>query len=173
MLVAVPRERGLIPVKTLAFATALVALSSTSAQASSVGSMRLDMGSTGLTVVAREQDVSPSLVDTLDEIKRRSGLTWGQLATIFQVSRRTVHSWANGAAVRIAHAGRVSDILERIRSFDGLPAFKVRELLLGQTSSGIEGRSYPIDEPPVLASDNTPFVHQLELRPARTKVKRG
>jgi DNA-binding transcriptional regulator YiaG len=172
IIFVVPSENVLIPLRML-FVSALVACSSTSTHAASVGSMRMDGGSTGLTVVAREQEVNPSLADGLDEIKHRSGLTWSQLATIFKVSRRTVHSWANGAAVRIAYVGRINKLLEQVRELDGHPAFRVRDMLLGLSKSFSNSQLETIGEPPILVSDNTPFVHQLKLRSATTKVKRG
>jgi DNA-binding XRE family transcriptional regulator len=110
--------------------------------------------------------------DALDDIRRRSGLTWGQLATIFEVSRQTVHSWANGSTVRVAHADRVNELLEQVRELDGLPAFKVRDKLLGLSKNLSNSGFEPSGEPPILISDNTPFAHQLELRPSKTKVKR-
>jgi DNA-binding transcriptional regulator YiaG len=172
IIVAVPSENVSVPLRML-FVSALVACSSTSTHAASVGSMRMDGGSTGLTVVARQQDINPSLADGLAEIKRRSGLTWSQLATIFEVSRRTVHSWVNGTAVRITHVGRINKLLEQVRELDGRPAFKVRDMLLGPSKSFPNSQLETIGEPPILVSDNSPFVHQLKLRSATTKVKRG
>ncbi len=168
-----PVEPGLFALKTVAFATALVACGTTSAQASSVSSVRLNSSSSGFSVAAREQDVRDNLSGALEEIKSKSGLTWGQLAGLFDVSRRTVHSWANGAAIRAANAGRVHELLDHVRQLETLPAFKIREKLLGLLSGPTNGALPLVEEPPILASDNSPFAHQLELRPARTKVKRG
>jgi DNA-binding XRE family transcriptional regulator len=173
MIIGVRFEQGLFSLKTLAFATAIVASSSSPTQASAVGSMRMNVGSTGLSVLARQQDVDVSLADTLGEVKHRSGLTWGQLAAIFEVSRQTVHSWANGAAVRIAHVARVRELLERVRELGDLPAFKVRDILLRQSAAQSESPLVQREEPPILVSDNTPFEHQLKLKPGRTKVRRG
>jgi len=173
MLVAMPRESGMFATKGLAFATALVACGSTSAQAASIGAVRLDAGSTGLTVVAPETEVRQSLAAALEEIKLKSGLTWGQLAGLFDVSRRTVHSWANGKGGHPANEARVAEMLDRVRQIEALPAFKIREQLLGQSAVIPDGLKAASDEPPILASDNKPFAHQLELRPAKTKVKRG
>ncbi len=171
--VTMPVEPGLFALKTVAFATALVACGTTSAQASSVSSVRLNSSSSGFSVAAREQDVRDNLSGALEEIKSKSGLTWGQLAGLFDVSRRTVHSWANGAAIRAANAGRVHELLDHVRQLETLPAFKIREKLLGLLSGPTNGALPLVEEPPILASDNSPFAHQLELRPARTKVKRG
>lgn len=173
MIIGVRFEQGFFSLKTLAFATAIVASSSTPTQASAVGSMRMDIGSTSLSVLARQQDVDVSLADTLAEIKHRSGLTWGQLAAIFEVSRQTVNSWANGAAVRIAHVARVNELLERVRDLGELPAFKVRDILLGRSAVRSGSRLAQRDEPPILVSDNAPFEHQLGLKPGRIKLRRG
>src|SRR4030065_864926 len=34
--------------------------------------------------------------NAIAEIRRLTGLTWGQIAEIFDVSRRTIHFWASG-----------------------------------------------------------------------------
>lgn len=172
VMVAIPSENGFFPLKAL-FATALIACSSTSSQAASVGPIRMDSGSTGVAIAAREQDINPSMTDALDEIKRCSGLTWGQLATIFKVSRRTVHSWANGATVRVAHIGLVTQLLERVRGFQDMPAFKVRDHLLNQLDNRSKVLPEANGEAPILIGDNTPFEHQLELRPGKINIRRG
>src|SRR5690348_926812 len=41
------------------------------------------------------------------EIRRRAGLTWEELADLFDVSRRSVHHWANGKAVTADHEQRI------------------------------------------------------------------
>ena len=172
MIVSIPTEAGIFPLKTVAFAAMLVAFSSTPSQATTIGAARMIPGSSMASGAANQQDNELKISDALDDIRRRSGLTWGQLATIFEVSRQTVHSWANGSSVRVAHVGRVSELLQRVNELDGLPAFKVRDRLLRSPTN----RSNPVlessGEPPILVSDNTPFVHQLELRPSKIKVKR-
>jgi DNA-binding transcriptional regulator YiaG len=172
VIVAVPSESGSFPLKAF-FASALIACSSTSAQAATVAPVRIDSTSAGVAIGAREKDINPSTADALDEIKRRSGLTWGQLARIFNVSRRTVHSWANGAAVRVGHIGLVTQLLERVREFDDQPSFKVRDRLLGLSVDQTNAKPLVTDESPILVGDNTPFVHHLERRPGKINVRRG
>jgi DNA-binding transcriptional regulator YiaG len=172
MIVSIPTEAGIFPLKTVAFAAMLVAFSSTSSQATTIGAARMIPGSSMASGMAHQQDNELKISDALDDIRRRSGLTWGQLAKIFEVSRRTVHSWANGSSVRVAHVGRVSELLQRVNELDGLPAFKVRDRLLGSPTNLSNPVLESSGEPPILVSDNTPFVHQLELRPSKTKVKR-
>lgn len=172
IMAAVPSEPGIFPLKSLAFMTALMVCSTASAQATTIGSMRLDSSSKGLSVVARQQEADLSIADAISEIRRRSGLTWSQLAKIFNVSRRTVHSWANGAAVRAANSGAVAQLFERVRAVGDLPAFKVRDVLLNRAAAAPEA-VVAAGEPPILVSDTTPFAHHLELKPGRTKVRRG
>jgi DNA-binding transcriptional regulator YiaG len=172
MIVSIPTEAGIFPLKTIAFAAMLAAFSSTSSQATTIGAARMIAGSSMASGVAQQHDNELKISDALDDIRRRSGLTWGQLATIFEVSRQTVHSWANGSTVRVAHADRVNELLEQVRELDGLPAFKVRDKLLGLSKNLSNSGFEPSGEPPILISDNTPFAHQLELRPSKTKVKR-
>jgi DNA-binding transcriptional regulator YiaG len=172
MIVSIPTEAGIFPLKTVAFAAMLVAVSTTSSQATTIGAARMIPGSSMASGVARQHGNELKISDALDDIRRRSGLTWGQLATIFEVSRQTVHSWANGSSVRFAHVGRVRELLQHVRELEGLPAFKVRNRLLGSSKNLSNSELESSGEPPILVSDNTPFVHQLELRPSKTKVKR-
>lgn len=44
----------------------------------------------------------------------QSGLTWDQLSKIAGVSRRAIHSWANGARLNSAHAERVAYLCSTI-----------------------------------------------------------
>lgn len=48
------------------------------------------------------------------ELRRVSGLTWAQLATLLNLSRQSVHSWASGkplASEREMHLHRVADVV--------------------------------------------------------------
>lgn len=173
LILSMPQQVGLVALKNLAFATALVASSTSSAHATSIGSVRLDSSSVNPCVAARDEDTKCSLSNVLADIRTKSGLTWAQLASLFEVSRRTIHSWANGAAVRKTNAARVLEVLDRIDKLGALPAFKIRDELLS-ASIGLKGDlAHTTDEPPILMSDNTPFVHQLGLRPAKTRIKRS
>lgn len=49
------------------------------------------------------------------ELRAISGLTWKELATLFRVSQRTMHSWANGENASAGHDTRIRDVLERVR----------------------------------------------------------
>lgn len=173
IVATVPKESGVFPLKSFAFVTALMVCSSASAQGATVGTMRLDSASNGLSVVARQQEADLSIADAISEIRRRSGVTWSQLASILKVSRQAVHSWATGAAVRSGNAASVFELYETVRALSDLPVFKVKDALLGRTSANVREPSGALAAPPILISDNRPFEHQLELKPGKTRIKRG
>ena len=53
----------------------------------------------------------PPQVGALEDIKKRSGFTWDQLARLFGVGRRSMHNWMNGQAMTQEH----EDVLHRFR----------------------------------------------------------
>lgn len=52
------------------------------------------------------------------ELRRRSGLTWDQLAQLFGVSRRSVHFWASGKALSADNERDLFHVLDIVRSAD-------------------------------------------------------
>jgi len=52
---------------------------------------------------------------TITELRRLSGLTWAQLAEIFEVSRRTVHFWASGKALNTQNETRLHQVYDIIK----------------------------------------------------------
>jgi DNA-binding transcriptional regulator YiaG len=62
------------------------------------------------------ESVSPERTQTdINELKRLSGLTWSQLAGIFSVSSRTLHSWASGERIRSQNQEKLSRVLGTIK----------------------------------------------------------
>jgi hypothetical protein len=70
------------------------------------------------------------------EIRRRSGLTWDELAYLFDVSRRSVHHWASGKTVSASHHRQISRMLVAIRHIDQGEAARTRDFLLAPDASG-------------------------------------
>ena len=68
--------------------------------------------------------------ETLSELRRLSGLTWDQLANLFQVSRRTLHFWASGQALSKAHEETLHRLVGTVRFIDRGSASLNRNLLL-------------------------------------------
>lgn len=75
------------------------------------------------------------------EVRRRSGLTWEQLATLFGVDRRSVHLWAAGRPLSAANAERLNRTLALVRRIDRGTPSATRAWLL---SPGPDG-NIPLD----------------------------
>jgi transcriptional regulator with XRE-family HTH domain len=70
------------------------------------------------------------------EIRRLSGLTWEELASLFGVSRRSVHHWASGKAVSAANEDLIRKVLTLVRSYNRGDARTTRALLMETDASG-------------------------------------
>jgi DNA-binding transcriptional regulator YiaG len=70
------------------------------------------------------------------EIRRRSGLTWEELADLFDVSRRSVHHWASGKAVTAEHDRQIRRTLAVVRQLDQGGAEHTRALLVSPRADG-------------------------------------
>ena len=62
--------------------------------------------------------VRQTTAEAVLEIRRRSGLTWESLSEVFNVSRRTVHHWANGRAPSTSHELDIRRTLDAVRHID-------------------------------------------------------
>lgn len=84
------------------------------------------------------EQVAPerSLAEAVVEIRRRSGLTWEQLARLLGVERRSVHLWASGRPLNAANAERVGRVLAIVRRADRGTPSATKAWLLGPTASG-------------------------------------
>jgi transcriptional regulator with XRE-family HTH domain len=74
------------------------------------------------------------------ELRRLSGLTWEQLATLFDVTRRTLHFWASGKPVNGPNEERLRRVLAAVRTTDRGTAAGNRALLLQE-----RGGTVPFD----------------------------
>lgn len=71
-----------------------------------------------------------STAEAIMEIRRRSGLTWEELGELFDVSRRSVHHWANGKPVTARHDRTIRSMLAALRHLDQGSQGGTRALLL-------------------------------------------
>ena len=71
-----------------------------------------------------------STAKAIMEIRRRSGLTWEELGDLFDVSRRSVHHWANGKPVTASHDQTIRRMLAAVRRLDQGDQVGTRALLL-------------------------------------------
>lgn len=65
----------------------------------------------------------------LAELRRRSGLTWDQIAELFAVSRRSVHLWASGKPLNSGNEERLHALLSAVRRVDRGAAGETRAAL--------------------------------------------
>lgn len=56
----------------------------------------------------------PTTKDAIREVKATSGLTWQQIASIFEVSPRTMHNWADGSGIDSVHESQLRKVLDVI-----------------------------------------------------------
>lgn len=169
VLIAAPVGLSFSPMMVAFAAVSLASGASSASGAAAVNPVSFATTSGVTNALARDEDVQPSLAERMAEIKRRTGATWQLLANFFAVSRRTIHTWADGGAISAENFERVQELLEQIRLLKELRPFQVRKALL----SGAERpRDVAQAEPAILISDPTPFRHNLEVtRTGRTKIK--
>ena len=70
------------------------------------------------------------------ELRRRSGLTWDQVARLFGVARRSVHFWASGKALSATNEERLGRLLAVIRLIDQGGARETRSALMTALGDG-------------------------------------
>lgn len=78
--------------------------------------------------VVTDETITPSAA--IAELRRRSGLTWDQLARLFGVSRRSIHFWASGEGLSAVNEERLGRMLAVIRYFDRGNAQVTRSVLM-------------------------------------------
>jgi transcriptional regulator with XRE-family HTH domain len=70
----------------------------------------------------------------LHKLRKLSGLTWEQLAKLFNVSRRTLHSWASGQPLSRSNEEKLNRLLVTLQYIDRGSASQNRGLLLQANS---------------------------------------
>jgi DNA-binding transcriptional regulator YiaG len=80
-----------------------------------------------------------STQQAVNELRNLSGLTWEQLATLFDVSRRSVHFWASGEALSSANEEKLNRTLDVVEYISRGSASSNRSLLMGIAD---DGKSY-------------------------------
>lgn len=73
----------------------------------------------------------------LTELRLLTGLTWDQIASLFEVSRRAVHFWANGKPLTAAHQEHLERSLSCMKASDKGNAPVNRQALFAVDSSGV------------------------------------
>ncbi len=72
----------------------------------------------------------------INELRKTSGLTWEQLAQLFNVSRRSLHFWASGKPLSSNNEEKLNRLLGVIRYINRGSASINRKLLLSPNADG-------------------------------------
>ncbi len=78
----------------------------------------------------------------INELRKTSGLTWEQVAKLFNVSRRSIHFWASGQPLASDNEEKLNRLLGVIRYIDRGSASINRKLLLKPNADG----ELPLDQ---------------------------
>lgn len=78
----------------------------------------------------------------INELRKTSGLTWEQVAKLFNVSRRSIHFWASGQPLASDNEEKLNRLLGVIRYIDRGSASLNRKLLLKPNADG----ELPLDQ---------------------------
>jgi transcriptional regulator with XRE-family HTH domain len=89
----------------------------------------LPQTSAGRTQIEDEEEAQ-STSSAIMELRRLSGLTWEQLAKLFNVARRSLHFWASGKPVNAPNEEHLRRVLAVVRKADRSFAAKNRAMLL-------------------------------------------
>lgn len=84
----------------------------------------------GLSISDAPAEEHESPARAISELHRLTGLTWEQLAELFQVARRSLHFWASGKPLNGRNEARLRRILAAIRTTDRGSASANRAMLL-------------------------------------------
>ena len=119
-----------------------------------------------------------STAEAIMEIRRRSGLTWQELGELFDVSRRSIHHWANGKSVSAGNDRAIRRMLAAIRHLDRGSQRDTRALLLSvDQATGVspldllQAGQFDDATAPFLG-DRTPEPHRVPLSPAARDARR-
>lgn len=145
----------------------LASASSNASYGSPMNTARLQFGGATNPVLARQEEVERRVSSEITAIKVAAGLTWLQLANLLGVSRRTVHSWAEGKEPSDNNLAEVQSLLEKVKSLSTLPMFKIRKQLFEEAAIAMPQPSEAIAAP-ILIADPSPIKHQHEVRRRKT-----
>jgi len=89
-----------------------------------------EMTTSGLTLPSTNSNSVETTRIALNQLRKLSGLTWDQLARIFDVSRRSLHSWASGKPLSRFNEEQLNRLLATVQYINRGSASLNRSLLL-------------------------------------------
>ncbi len=148
-----------------AFAVALVG---TSVSGASAPIVRLQ----DIIHVAPKPVQAIAVVEMLRAIRRRTALTWDQLGSIFAVSRRSLHNWANRQPVTAENQFKIRKLHDRVLALGDEPAFVARASILADYGIAPAVGMEKSAGSPILVADQTPIAARVSVsRSPRTRVR--
>lgn len=128
--------------------------------------LRLERTNSGLPLSLQSANSAEVNRVALNELRKLSGLTWEQLAKLFNVSRRSLHFWASGQPLSRFNEENLNRLLGTIRYINRGSASLNRNLLLSPGQNGrllfdllIAGEHEEVKR--ILGSGNAPKKPQL------------
>lgn len=113
-----------------------------------------------------------AVVEMLRAIRRRTAMTWDQLGSIFVVSRRSLHNWANGQPVTAENQFKVRKLYDRVLALGDGPAFAARASILAEYGFEPAVGNEKSEGSPILVADQTPIAARVSVsRSPRTRVR--
>ncbi len=88
----------------------------------------------GFLTVANHQ--TSAVAQQIENLHRRSGLTWSELARAFGTTRRTLHNWANGRRMSGRHVDTFRALIQLIDTHDKKDPEQTRAFLITPDDSG-------------------------------------
>ncbi|MEL6605290.1 MAG: helix-turn-helix transcriptional regulator [Cyanobacteria bacterium J06614_10] len=95
----------------------------------------LDITTTGL-IIPEVRAYTNTPQTALSELRKLSGLTWKQLAKLFNVSRRSLHFWASGQPISRFNEESLHRLLSTLRYINRGSANTNRQILLSPCKNG-------------------------------------
>jgi DNA-binding transcriptional regulator YiaG len=89
-----------------------------------------EMTTSGLTLPSTNSNSVETTRIALNQLRKLSGLTWDQLARLFNVSRRSLHSWASGKPLSRFNEEQLNRLLATVQYINWGSASLNRSLLL-------------------------------------------
>jgi len=96
----------------------------------------LERTNSGFPLPLQSANLAEANRDALNELRKLSGLTWEQLAKLFNVSRRSIHFWASGQSLSRFNEENLNRLLGTIRYINRGSASINRNLLLIPSRDG-------------------------------------
>lgn len=113
-----------------------------------------------------------AIAEMLRAIRRRTALTWDHLSSIFSVSRRSLHHWANGQTVTAENEFKVKSLFERMGAFGDEPVYAARAIVLAEYGLSTTSEIQRVKSLPISVADHTPIADKVSFgRSASIRVK--